>query len=81
MRDVLDAVTADVGLADARRQKMRADYPAIARVVDDSKGCARVRHITVDGVTVAGKAPEADPASWVTLRGEFVAFACAWGRK
>jgi hypothetical protein len=32
---------------------------------------ARMRHITLDGVTVAGKQPAEDPASWCVISGEF----------
>lgn len=42
---------------------------------------AKMRHITVDGVTVAGRVPDADPASWATVSGAFVVFACSQGHK
>lgn len=81
MRDVLDAVTADASAAEQRRQAMRAKFPELAKVMDDLGPDARMRHITVDGVTVAGKPPPADPDSWVTVSGEFVVFGCNFGRK
>lgn len=32
---------------------------------------AKMRHITVEGVTVAGKPPPEDPSSWCVISGEF----------
>lgn len=65
----------------AQRAAARAISPELTEIMDNLGSAGKMRHITVNGVTVAGKAPEADPASWVTLRGEFVVLACAWGRK
>jgi hypothetical protein len=71
MRDVLDAVQADVSAAETRRAQMRATYPELAAAMDSLGPDARMRHITLDGVTVAGKPPAEDPASWCVISGEF----------
>lgn len=81
MRDVLDAVQADTNAAEQRRAQMRAAYPELAAVMDSLGPDARMRHITVDGVTVAGKPPPPDPASWCELSGECVVTLGRMGRK
>jgi hypothetical protein len=42
---------------------------------------AHMRHITVDGITVAGKPPPTDPASYCVLSGECVVTLGRMGRK
>lgn len=81
MRDVLEAVTADVAAAESRRQDMRERFPEFAAVMDSLGPDARMRHITLDGVTVAGKPPPPDPSSWCELSGECVVTLGRMGRK
>jgi hypothetical protein len=71
MRDVLDAVTADAAAAESRRAQMRERFPDFAAVMDSLGPDARMRHIEVDGVTVAGKKPADDPSIWCVISGEF----------
>jgi hypothetical protein len=47
--------------------------------MDELGDAARMRHITVDGVTVAGKPPPPDPSSWATVSGEFLGVVCSMG--
>lgn len=79
MRDVLDAVKADVSEAEKRRQDMRKRFPEFAMVMDSLNGAGRMRHITVDGVTVAGKPIE--PDGTVSISGDFYLMACRMGVK
>lgn len=79
MRDVLDAVTADASAADSRRQQMRERFPDFAMVMDSLGECGRMRHITVDGVTVAGKEPA--PDNTVAISAGFYLMACNLGAK
>lgn len=83
--DPLNRLAAMTAAQDSKRSneraRVRAISPELTEIMDNLGSAGKMRHITVNGVTVAGKAPEADPASWVTLRGEFVVLACAWGRK
>lgn len=83
--DPLNRLAAMTAAQDSKRAneraRVRAISPELTEIMDKLGSAGKMRHITIDGKTVAGKAPEADPASWATVSGEFVVFACAWGRK
>ena len=79
MRDVLDAVTADVEAAGKRREAMRALDPTLTAVMDSLGADARMRCIWIDGEVVAGKPPEPDPG--VTISADFYLMAVNLGAK
>lgn len=62
-------------------ERNRAEFPEIAAIKDELGDCCRVRQIIVNGVTVAGKPPPPDPASWCELSGECVVTLGRMGRK
>jgi ADP-ribose pyrophosphatase YjhB (NUDIX family) len=68
----LEALHAREGSARAaERARVRAISPELTAVMDSLGHDARMRHITVDGITVAGKPPPEDPSSWCVISGEF----------
>ena len=72
---------AEASKREAERQRVRAICPVLTAIMDELKPHARMLHITVDGVTVAGRPPKADPPSWVELSGDCVVALCNFGRK
>ena len=63
----------------AERARVRAISPELTAIMDELGTYAKMLHMTVDGVTVAGKPPAADKTA--TISGEFYLMACRLGAK
>ena len=61
------------------RARVRAISPELTEIMDQLGPHAKMLHMTVDGVTVAGKEPAKD--NTVTISGEFYEMACNLGAK
>jgi hypothetical protein len=80
--DILDMVRADVDAAEARKASLRERFPDLAAIRDQlGDAVARMSVYDERGTLVAGRAPPADPESWVTLSGECVVALSNFGRK
>ena len=61
------------------RARVRAISPELTEIMDQLGPNAKMLHMTVDGVTVAGKPPA--PDSTVTISADFYLMACNLGNR